>query len=113
MVYEEEGSGDVVACQQRQLLSGLIELYRNKQLVDVRLRAEDETFPCHRMILAASSPYFKSVICLCVPLIEFTSPLLPLASEGNGKVMFSVVCHFVHWDGVLHYTMMHQASPIS
>ena len=72
MVYEDEESGEVIACQQRQLLSGLIDLYQNQQLVDVSLRAEDETFPCHKMILAASSPYFKSVTCLFVPLIKFT-----------------------------------------
>ncbi|XP_022106551.1 kelch-like protein 2 [Acanthaster planci] len=43
------------------LVSGLKELYKQKQLVDVVLCVEDEEFPCHRCVLASSSPYFHAM----------------------------------------------------
>ncbi|CAG5133354.1 unnamed protein product [Candidula unifasciata] len=40
------------------LLTGFSQLYKNKQFVDVTLRVEETDFPCHKNVLAASSPYF-------------------------------------------------------
>uniref|UniRef100_A0A0B6Z9M0 BTB domain-containing protein n=1 Tax=Arion vulgaris TaxID=1028688 RepID=A0A0B6Z9M0_9EUPU len=40
------------------LLTGFSQLYKNKQFVDVTLRVEKMEFPCHKNVLAASSPYF-------------------------------------------------------
>ncbi|BFZ14222.1 hypothetical protein BsWGS_17260 [Bradybaena similaris] len=40
------------------LLTGFSQLYKNKQFVDVTLRVEGTDFPCHKNVLAASSPYF-------------------------------------------------------
>ena len=59
MGYEAEQPSEVVTIQQQQLLSGLLELHRNQQLVDVTICAENEKFPCHKTVLAASSPYFR------------------------------------------------------
>ena len=43
------------------LLQGLSELRDRKLLCDVDLVAEDETFPVHRVVLPAASPYFQAM----------------------------------------------------
>ena len=43
------------------VLFGLAELRDHKLLCDVQLLAEDETFPVHRVVLAAASPYFQAM----------------------------------------------------
>lgn len=42
-------------------LHGLAELRNQRLLCDVDLVAEDETFPVHRVVLAAASPYFQAM----------------------------------------------------
>ncbi|KAF8771522.1 Speckle-type POZ protein like [Argiope bruennichi] len=53
-------------------LSGLDCLYHHQIMCDVRLRTETEAFPCHRIILSAASPVFRSM---------FTNPMKEEASE--------------------------------
>ncbi|XP_059153102.1 kelch-like protein 17 [Physella acuta] len=40
------------------LLSGFSTLYKNQQFVDITLKVEQTSFPCHKNVLAVSSPYF-------------------------------------------------------
>ncbi|KAJ7338128.1 hypothetical protein JRQ81_010724, partial [Phrynocephalus forsythii] len=40
---------------------GLKQLYETQQLCDITLGAEGRSFPCHRMLLASVSPYFRDV----------------------------------------------------
>ncbi|XP_033624203.1 kelch-like protein 3 [Asterias rubens] len=47
--------------QMASMISGLQALYKDKQLVDVILCVGDEEFPCHRCVLASSSPYFQAM----------------------------------------------------
>ncbi|KAG8177186.1 hypothetical protein JTE90_015794 [Oedothorax gibbosus] len=44
------------------VLSGLNELRQSKSFCDVSLCVEGEEFPCHRVVLAAFSPYFKAML---------------------------------------------------
>lgn len=50
--------------QQTLLQDGLCDLLENQKFVDCVLKIQDREFPCHRLVLAASSPFFK-VICWC------------------------------------------------
>ena len=45
--------------QHVRLLSGLEALYRQQVLNDVTLLVGHHKLPCHRLVLAASSPYFR------------------------------------------------------
>ena len=45
----------------QQLVTSLTEMRRAEVLCDVTLAVDDVTVPCHKLILAASSPYFKCV----------------------------------------------------
>ncbi|KAF4076831.1 hypothetical protein AMELA_G00219570 [Ameiurus melas] len=47
--------------QQSLLLDGLCELLENDKFVDCILKIKDQDFPCHKLVLAASSPYFKAM----------------------------------------------------
>ncbi|XP_017351633.1 kelch-like protein 40a [Ictalurus punctatus] len=47
--------------QQSLLLGGLCELLENDKFVDCILKIKDQDFPCHKLVLAASSPYFKAM----------------------------------------------------
>lgn len=43
------------------LLSGFSKLYKNQEFVDVVLHVETAEFPCHKNVLAVSSPYFMAM----------------------------------------------------
>ncbi|KAK5888671.1 hypothetical protein CesoFtcFv8_014737 [Champsocephalus esox] len=47
--------------QQSLLQDGLSDLLENEKFVDCVLKIQEEEFPCHRLVLAASSPFFKAM----------------------------------------------------
>jgi len=47
--------------QQKILLDGLTNFYKERVMCDITLKAEDIAVPAHRCVLAASSPYFRAM----------------------------------------------------
>ncbi|XP_066279906.1 kelch repeat and BTB domain-containing protein 8-like [Branchiostoma lanceolatum] len=41
----------------------LSDMHSQEELVDVTLLVDEQKFPCHRLLLAAASPYFKAMFC--------------------------------------------------
>ncbi|KAJ3592564.1 hypothetical protein NHX12_007691 [Muraenolepis orangiensis] len=52
---------DLRMFQSTLLQDGLKELLNENKLIDCVLKAGDRSFPCHRLILAACSPYFREL----------------------------------------------------
>lgn len=52
---------DLRLFQSTLLQDGLKELLNENKLIDCTLKVEDRSIPCHRLILAACSPYFREL----------------------------------------------------
>ncbi|KAF7237844.1 Kelch-like protein 24 [Varanus komodoensis] len=58
---EEDGGEKTLQSHETYLCQGLKQLYESQQLCDVTLGVEGRSFPCHRMLLASVSPYFRDI----------------------------------------------------
>ncbi|XP_062603562.1 kelch-like protein 24 [Saccostrea cucullata] len=54
-------SEDLQADYTTAMISGLQQLYESSQYTDVEIEVENRTFHCHRLVLAAMSPYFDAM----------------------------------------------------
>lgn len=64
----------------------------SNKLCDIRLRAESETFPAHRVVLSAASPYFNAMF--CNNMIECGMTEVPL--HGVKAEVLSAVIEFAY-----------------
>ncbi|XP_054840506.1 kelch-like protein 12 [Eublepharis macularius] len=58
---EEDGTEKTLQSHETYLCQGLKQLYQAQQLCDVTLQVEGKSFPCHQMLLASVSPYFRDI----------------------------------------------------
>ncbi|XP_061463463.1 kelch-like protein 12 [Rhineura floridana] len=58
---EEDSIEKPLQSHEAYLCQGLKQLYQAQQLCDVTLGVEGRRFPCHRMLLASVSPYFRDI----------------------------------------------------
>ena len=74
------------------MLIGLEDAYNSREFSDVSLELGCRSFSCHRVILAAASPFFKAM---------FTSDM---CEKGQSDVRISavVVCHPLYGAFVAH-----------
>ncbi|KAK3096186.1 hypothetical protein FSP39_024171 [Pinctada imbricata] len=81
------------------LLQGFSKLYKDQEFVDVTLCVEDTEFPCHKNVLAVSSPFFMAMFSSNlaesqqdkIPLKELDSQTMSLVLDYiyTGQVMLS------------------------
>ena len=89
--------------QLRRLTDGLLALYELGLLTDVTLTVGGEKFPCHRNVLAASSPYFRSellflklqiyfrFICTCTAIFYWPKKVNYFLTDYFNKVSHLVI----------------------
>ena len=73
-----------------EFLKGMMTQRQNKQFTDVELEAGDVNIPCHKVVLAAASPYFNTMF--TSGLQESTSRTVPL--EVDSATLACVVDYF-------------------
>ncbi len=75
------------------ILTGLSSLYENKQFTDVILCVDDQEFPCHKNVLAISSPFFMAMF--SHDMTESHQLRIPIKVKENKSGISTVfVCHF-------------------
>ncbi len=78
--------------QQTLLQDGLCDLLENDKFVDCILKIQDKEFPCHRLVLAASSPFFKAMF---LSDLEESKKLVmffpPYILRGRGHFCFIIM----------------------
>ena len=63
-----------------EFLKGMLTQRQNEQFTDVELEADDVNIPCHKVVLAAASPYFNTMF--TSGLQESTSRTVPLTVDS-------------------------------
>ncbi|XP_066547092.1 kelch-like protein 38 isoform X1 [Amia ocellicauda] len=103
------------------LLSELNRLRQERILTDVFLCSEYEEIPCHRNVLASSSPYFRAMFCSNfkesqqdkIDLRGITSNVLSLIVDfvytGNITIKMDLVLPLMQGASLLHYPRLFEA----